>query len=993
MPVTFYPFSAFIPDGSAYGQELDVLQNVLPVNRGSRPHRQAKAVSSAADGPVTGAWVHIYQSVGAEQVARPDADTTLGIWLPESGANLFDRIDEEAPSDGDYMYAAGAPVAEVCKIRLSDIATPAAGDKKLRVRYRIQDSTSNWTLKVELVEGSTVVATDTINGAADTAYVQRETVIVPSPAVVDWTNLFFQFTATVPGAAVFLRPLTDDAVGSWTTHAGGTSNLFQAIDEAAADDADYVQSPVLTAGQSSIYTLNLGTSAQLWVAKAHTVRYRYFAANSGLSLTVTLLQGSTAIASWSHASISASSWVTAEQVLTTDQRAALKTSGYSSLKLKFEASYPTETAATAFQFSRPNGQVGDSSWEKGSGGSTNMHTEIDEASASDVDYIRDQGTVEGVSDSFTSTMSAVVDPLVHSDHTVSVRASKPSSDSRQLIVQLYTATGALVREWDSGDGGGLTTSFATYSFTLTASEAEQLGVYASGFRVVLAAYGIDSGANVRVSWLEFKVPEPRRLRISFAELELPSAARAEVTWSELRTPSTDSTYRGDLSTIFAGTRTKLHEVAAEGWTDRSKGGGYGPAGAVPGSWFFTSYGNHVVATDLVDHVQWRENNAGAFADLITSATKPKARFCVSARGQLMLGGINLTNHEPDELYWSAVENIRDFEPSQATLCDFQRLVATPGQLMGLVGGEDPLAFKRRSLYVLRWLGDPVLGAWAPYLVTGSVGTPYPRSIVQGQGEVFFWGGESFYRATPGSMPRPLGKGAISRYLTDTQFSSGAIRQKAPASMAEEDQRMVGAWDPHSGLIVWAYQGVNDAEWKHSRAVVYNPEEDRWAIWNIEGLNLSALVQFPNTVNDDTHETKGLIGFDWNGTDSRWFRFDDANTYRVFLRTKTFPIAMEQDGRPRLVRLKGVLPIFTVDPGEAGATWPDISIQVEAWQDPRRVPAAAFESYLQTQADGRNWFPHDIEGYFFRIVVDMPVMSGKTVRSFDGVYLDWELRGS
>lgn len=990
MPVTFYPFAAFIPDGSAYGQELDVLQNVLPVNRGARPHRQAKAVASVADGPVTGAWVHIYQSVGAEQVARPDADTTAGIWLPETGSTLFDRIDEEAPSDGDYIYAAGAPVAEVCKIRLSDIATPAAGDKKLRVRYRIQDSNSNWTLKVELVEGSTVVATDTINGAADTAYVQRETVIVPSPAVVDWTNLFFQFTATVPGAAVFLRPLTDDAVGSWTTQAGGTSNLFQAIDEAAADDADYVQSPVLTAGQSSIYTLNLGTSAQLWVAKAHTVRYRYFATNAGLSLTVTLLQGSTVIASWSHAGIAASAWVTAAQVLTTDQRAALKATGYANLKLKFEASYPTAVASTVSQFGRPdedieNGGGGAQPW---TGDTSPLYTNVDEAAPSDADAVASSDVLADGSfpERLVLGLGALVDPRSSGDHVLKVRARRLGTPAPALDVALLDGDTVIA---SFGGSDAAPAAFATFTYTLSASQADAITDYAD-LRVRLTRNSQARG--VSYSWVELSVPETRRLRISFAELELPSKARAEVTWSELRTPSTDSTYRGDLPTILAGTRTKLYEVASA-WTDRSKGGGYGPAGAVPGSWFFASWGNHVVATDLVDPVQWRQNNSGSFADLITSTTKPKARFCAAARGQLMLGGINLTNHEPDELYWSAVENIQDFEPATSTLCDFQRLVATPGQIMGLVGGEDVLAFKRRSLYVMRWLGDPALGAWSPYLISGSVGTPYPRSIVQGQGEVFFWGGESFYRLPPGGFPQPLGKGVISRYLTDTQFSDGAIRQKAPASMAEEDQRMVGAWDPHSGLVVWTYQGRNDTEWRHSRAVVYNPEEDRWAVWDISGANISAPLQFPNTINDDAHETKGLIGFDWDSTNSRWFRFDDANTYQVFLRTKTFPIAMEQDGRPRLVRLKGVLPVYTTNPGEFGATWPNISVQVEAWHDPRRVPAAEFQGYFQSQADSRNWFPHDLEGYFFRIVISMPPMSGKIVRSFDGVYLDWELRGS
>ena len=38
------------------------------------------------------------------------------------------------------------------------------------------------------------------------------------------------------------RPTSDIAAGSWTTQAGSGSSLFATIDEATADDADYMQS-------------------------------------------------------------------------------------------------------------------------------------------------------------------------------------------------------------------------------------------------------------------------------------------------------------------------------------------------------------------------------------------------------------------------------------------------------------------------------------------------------------------------------------------------------------------------------------------------------------------------------------------------------------------------------------------------------------------------------------------------------------------------------
>jgi hypothetical protein len=55
---------------------------------------------------------------------------------------------------------------------------------------------------------------------------------------------------TQPAAAATLlarpnalsRPDADLSAGGWTTHLGGTTDLWQVVDEAAADDADYVQS-------------------------------------------------------------------------------------------------------------------------------------------------------------------------------------------------------------------------------------------------------------------------------------------------------------------------------------------------------------------------------------------------------------------------------------------------------------------------------------------------------------------------------------------------------------------------------------------------------------------------------------------------------------------------------------------------------------------------------------------------------------------------------
>lgn len=1074
MPITQLPFRAFIPDGSAYGQDLDRFENVLPINSGARPVQKKKSVASVANGPMLGAYVHIFQEINQQQVMRPIADDTVGLWQPNVGATLFSQLDEETASDADFIYSAGAPAGDFAKLRLTAITAPTAGTQSLFWRYRIQGHvaafasvvsitrsgatatvttaaahglvtndyvtilganeteyngsfkitvTSSttftytvtgtpatpatgtitwglaWLLRARIYEGATVRSTVDIAGNGNTAYVQRQDDL--TPPVVDWTNCFLGLTATVQGAAVILAPASDESVGTWTKHDGSNTDLWGAIDEATADDADYVQSAALAPGTSGAYLVNLSpATAQLWVDRSHTVHYRYRGTNAGVNLTVSLLQGATVIASQTHAAI-ATVFTAGNFLLDAAQRATLKTNGYGNLKLKFEASYPSASASTATQFSRPSADVDNTDgWLNTASGTTNLYQDIDEVSADDATTaVTSAAALGGAVDvAYTCALAAITDPAVSSDHVLRFRWRRQvgSGGAAELRVRLYQGS-ALIATAPTQSKTSVDTTWSTVTYTLTASEANTITDYAQ-LRVEFTQLGtFVAGQGLHVTWAELSTPEPRRGRVSWAQMEIPSAARAEVTWAEYRAPKSDSTYRGDLPTRFAGSRGKLYELDPTGFLDKS-GAGYGAGADVPGGWYFCSYGNDVIATNWGDPVQYRAANAGNFGNLMTSTQKPKARFACPARGTLLLGCINHAGHFADEVWWSAIENNRNFDPAAFTTgSDYQRLLATPGQVMGLVGGNDPLVFKRRSLYQLAWVGQPEV--FLPNLLSDSIGTPFPRSIVAGQGEVFFWGGECFYRQAmaPGAVPLPLGKGVISRYLTDNLFSEGALRAASPAGFAEEDQVMIGAWDPHAGLVVWIYQGRTDAEWRHTRAVVYNPGEDRWSAWNIPSGNLSCLFTLPNTLDAGTHQLKGLLGLDYDGTNSTWLRFDDSATYEVTTRSKVFPIALEQEGRPRRVRLKGVLPIFTADPlqglGQSPA-WPSVTVQVESGEDPRFFIAPATKSYTASSAaDHRQWFPFDQEGYFFRITVTIPTMATRVMRSLDTLALDWELRGS
>lgn len=111
--------------------------------------------------------------------------------------------------------------------------------------------------------------------------------------------------------AQFARPDSDALIGNYTDEAAGTTNIFNSINDVAASDATFVQSPILPVNEP--YVCGLSTVVDPEVNTGHVVRYRYFKdPNPGqqIDLTVELREGyvnegtpGTEIASWSHLDI------------------------------------------------------------------------------------------------------------------------------------------------------------------------------------------------------------------------------------------------------------------------------------------------------------------------------------------------------------------------------------------------------------------------------------------------------------------------------------------------------------------------------------------------------------------------------------------------------------------------------------------------------------------------------------------------------------------
>lgn len=141
------------------------------------------------------------------------------------------------------------------------------------------------------------------------------------------------------------------------------------------------------------------------------------------------------------------------------------------------------------QFARPDADSSIGTYTDQGGGTTNIYTTVDEASASDADYVKSVTAPSNAPCVFR--LSDVTDPVSSSGHVMRVRARNGVSGGRaiDLTAQLRLS---YVNEGSPGTliatltQATVASSFTDYSVTLSGAEADAITDYTALFIRIVA---------------------------------------------------------------------------------------------------------------------------------------------------------------------------------------------------------------------------------------------------------------------------------------------------------------------------------------------------------------------------------------------------------------------------------------------------------------------------------------------------------------------------
>ena len=263
---------------------------------------------------------------------------------------------------------------------------------------------------------------------------------------------------------------------------------------------------------------------------------------------------------------------------------------------------------------------------------------------------------------------------------------------------------------------------------------------------------------------------------------------------------------------FAGTGTKLYKLNNTDftWSDVSLGGGsYGSLTATA-QWQFAQTGNLVFATQANTVLQVFDlTSSTAFGNALGSP--PQAAYISVVGRFLVLSGLLST---PYRIQWSGLNNFNastswDGLTSGSDHQDFP----DGGIVRGVAGGEAGIVFQDQAIRRMSYVpGSPIICQIDR--ITQDKGLYAPYSIIRAGERIFFYAGQGFHKIEPGGVPEQIGREKVDRtFLAD--LDKGNL------------QLFMGAADPRSTRVYWAYKSVSGTVETYDKLLGYDFLLDRF----------------------------------------------------------------------------------------------------------------------------------------------------------------------
>lgn len=276
---------------------------------------------------------------------------------------------------------------------------------------------------------------------------------------------------------------------------------------------------------------------------------------------------------------------------------------------------------------------------------------------------------------------------------------------------------------------------------------------------------------------------------------------------------------GGNSFNFAGDATKLYKLAIAAWSNVSKVGGYSTNSDE--RWFFSTYGQRVLATNFTDAIQtYLMGTSSAFADL--SATAPKARYITAMRDFVVVGNTfdSVDGNVPNRIRWSAIGDPTSWTVSSSTQADYQDLDSSKGWVKQVIGGEYGVVFQERAINRMTYVGSPVIFQFDEIEINR--GLLASGGVVKIGNFIAYLGLDGFY-IFDGNQSISIGENKINRTFFNDVDLGYLDRISATADLDKQ-------------IIYWSYPGSGNTGGRPNKILMYNYSPNatkRWSYAEIE----------------------------------------------------------------------------------------------------------------------------------------------------------------